>query len=250
MHHPGIHPLVRRLGVETPEVQQRRPGRRPDPGLPHPLNPPQAQPLPAVGDESPVGGPPLFPLGGEDVGVRPQTSSPPFRGGGGGTSPHRFFPGPGNSRCKPPRPLHHPQAHGLVQVDTPPRPPIPTAPPPTARGAPAPTKTGESIPDSPGRRGGGCPGLGGGGQPGQAGSHGRSWMAPAALDPINPLSHWLTPPPPPPAPPPPPSSPPPPPSRSPPPSRPARPPPPPRPSPSPPPPPTPSRSASPPDRTP
>ena len=71
--------------------------------------------------------------------------------------------------------------------------------------------------------------FGGWGPAKTAGSHGRSWMVPAALDPINPLSHWLTPSPPPPAPPPPPSSPPPPPSRSPPPSRPARPPPPPRP---------------------
>ena len=59
VHHPGIRPPVRGLGVETPEVHERRPGGRPDAGLPQPLNPPQTQPVPAVGDESPVGPPPF-----------------------------------------------------------------------------------------------------------------------------------------------------------------------------------------------
>ena len=40
--------------------------------------------------------------------------------------------------------------------------------------------------------------FGGWGPARTAGSHGRSWMAPASLDPIIALSHWLIPPPPPP----------------------------------------------------
>ena len=98
VHHPGIHPPVRRLGAETPEVQQRRLGRRPHLGLPHPLNPPQAQPLPVVGDESPVVAPPLFPLGGEDVGLRQlKHLHPPF--GGGPHLPPLLVPLPRPGRC-------------------------------------------------------------------------------------------------------------------------------------------------------
>ena len=88
MHQPGIRPPVRHLGVETPEVQKRRQGWRPDPGLPHPINPPQAQPLPTVGDKLLVGAPPLFRLGGEHVGLRQlKHLHPHFEGGGGAPTP-------------------------------------------------------------------------------------------------------------------------------------------------------------------
>ena len=170
VRHPGVPPPVRRLGVEAPEFLQRRPGRRPHPGLPHPLNPPEAQPLPAVGDESPVGGPPLFPLGGEDVGLRQlKNLHPPF-GGGGARPPTAYSPAPATHVATPTTPRPPPSAGACPgRQPPPPRQLIPTAPPPTAGGAPAPTKTGESIPDSPGRRGGGGPGLGGGGQQGLPG---------------------------------------------------------------------------------
>ena len=111
VHHPGIRPPVRRLRVKPPHVHQRRPGRRPGAGPRPILHPPQAQPLPANGDESPVGAPPLFPLRGEDVELRQlKHLHPHFRGGGGGVSPHFF---PGNSRCHPHHPRTSPSRMGL-----------------------------------------------------------------------------------------------------------------------------------------
>ena len=69
--------------------------------------PPQAQPLPTVGDESPVGGPPLFPLGGEDVGLR-QLEHPHrhFFFEEGGLPPS--LPRPRQPALPPPPPVDHP----------------------------------------------------------------------------------------------------------------------------------------------
>ena len=98
MHQPGIRPPVRRLGVETPEIQQCRPSRRPDPRLPHPINPPQAQPVPAVGDESPLGAPPFFRSGVKMLVCANSKIFTPISGGG--TSP-RPFPGPATHVATP-----------------------------------------------------------------------------------------------------------------------------------------------------
>ena len=190
VHQHGIRPPVCRLGVETPEVQQDRPGQRPGAGLAHPINPPQAKPLPAVGNESPVGGRPLIPLGGEDVGLRQLKHLPPHFGGDGvgGTSPHGF-PGPGNSRCQPHDPLTTPRRRGLSRWRTPPF--VHPYPPPRPQ-QPV-VQPHQQKPESPYRTlrrdEEGVSRFGGWGQATTAGSHGTSWRAPASLDPIIPLSH-------------------------------------------------------------
>ena len=139
-------------------------------GRPRVLNLPEAQPLPAVGDESPVGAPPLFPLGGEDVGLRQLKHSHPVSWGAR-TSPH-LFPLPGNSGCHPP--LTTPRCSGLSRWATPP--PVHPYPPPRPQ-QPV-VHPLQQKPESPNRTLRGDESrFEGWGSARTAGSHGKPWRA-------------------------------------------------------------------------
>ena len=107
MQQPGIRPPVRRFLVETLHIHQCRPRRRLGPCLPHIIHPPLAQPLLAVGDESPVGAPPLFPLGVKRlVGANLNIFTPNSGGVGAPLPPSRFRPR--QIMLPPPPPFDHP----------------------------------------------------------------------------------------------------------------------------------------------
>ena len=154
VHHPGIHPPVRRLAVETPEVQQRRPSWRRDPGLPHPLPPPPPKPSPCQqwATNRQWVPPPFFRSGVKMLVCANSNIFTPLSGEGGAPPPTAYSSAPATHVATPTTPRPPPGAGACPGGQPPPpRPPVPTAPPPTAGGAPAPTKTGEFIPDSPGR---------------------------------------------------------------------------------------------------
>ena len=83
LHQSGIRPPVGRRRVEPTHLHERRLGRRPGPSPPRNFHPPQSQRLPAHGDQSPVVGPPLFQLGGEEFELgQLKHLHPLFQGGG------------------------------------------------------------------------------------------------------------------------------------------------------------------------
>ena len=134
VHQSCIRPLVGRRRVKPPDLHDRRPGRRPRPDPPRKLHPPKSMRLPTHGGESPVAGPPLFHLGGEEVELGQLKHLDPLFPRGGRSPP---IP-PRQLRLPPPPPSDPPHPQGVVQVDDPlpPRPPIPTSPAPKYFDAP------------------------------------------------------------------------------------------------------------------
>ena len=107
MHQPGICPPVRRLGVGNPGSPSAltRSASRSRPS-PHTQPPPKPRPCQQLATNRQCPPPPLFPLGGEDVGLRHIEHLHPLFGGGARLP--ASLPRPRQLRFPPSPPVDHP----------------------------------------------------------------------------------------------------------------------------------------------